>query len=199
MEEALVGQRSNEVNCLDLNEDPPTTGESPAETERSQPASLAPRSVLTIYESFVTACAAKAALREMEEISRLTNWTDNMWKFDMLRLPVFRSIAAAEAATADWVAVSFEHNTSFPVELRDWLELWRQKGATSAQTLIAICVPPRITEIQGGVLRDLWIFSQSAGCKFRGLIGKADPNPGSEMDWSMTATFTNWYNPDAHQ
>src|SRR5437764_36952 len=99
-EDQGTGHAESDVGCLELNEDPHSPAEVRVDPPRMDSVLTAPKAVLTLYESFVTACAAKAALRELEEISRLTNWTDNMWKFDMLRLPVFCSIAAAEAATA---------------------------------------------------------------------------------------------------
>ncbi len=47
----------------------------------------------------------------------------HLWLLNLLRLPSLRAVAAAEAAGADLILLSFHNPASLPDEVKDWMEL----------------------------------------------------------------------------
>jgi len=65
----------------------------------------------------------------------------HMWLFNELRVAQLRTIAANEAAQADLVIISAHHAQSFPVEVKDWIELWLGDNCSRPAALLALFDP----------------------------------------------------------
>ncbi|MBE0543175.1 MAG: hypothetical protein IH623_17660 [Verrucomicrobia bacterium] len=80
-----------------------------------------------------------------------------MWKFDILRLPHLRQIAAAEASGADVVIVAGRGTSPLPSEVTQWVDGWLPGHSKRGVALIAILdvaanplsvVPPAFAYLQ---------------------------------------------------
>jgi hypothetical protein len=80
--------------------------------------------VVIAYEDFDTGKHAKATYDFLvEHLGQDCQFTNQMWKFDVLSIPKLREIAAKDAVQADIVIISC-HGTELPVEVKAWIELW---------------------------------------------------------------------------
>jgi hypothetical protein len=80
--------------------------------------------VVIAYEDLETGKHAKKTYDFLlENIGRDCEFTNQMWKFDVLGIPKLREIAAIDAAKADIIIIS-SHGGELPVDVQAWIELW---------------------------------------------------------------------------
>jgi hypothetical protein len=81
--------------------------------------------VVIAYESFPTGIRAKAVFdRLVERFVSYCAFSSSMWKFDFLRLPKLRDVAANEAAEADMILFAVQRENEFPPAVKDWIDIW---------------------------------------------------------------------------
>jgi hypothetical protein len=81
--------------------------------------------VVVVYEDFATGIWAKQVFDELvRKTSSYCALNNTMWKFDFLRPPKLREVAAHEALKADIVVIAGHRESDFPSPLKDWVDLW---------------------------------------------------------------------------
>jgi len=76
------------------------------------------------YEDFETGKRAKRTYDFLvENLGHDCQFTNQMWKFDVLGIPKLREMAARDAMMSDIVIVSCR-GTELPAEFKAWVELW---------------------------------------------------------------------------
>jgi hypothetical protein len=80
--------------------------------------------VVIAYEDFETGKQAKKTYDFLvENLGHDCQFSNQMWKFEVLCIPKLREMAAKDAAMSDIVIISC-HGTELPLEVRGWIELW---------------------------------------------------------------------------
>jgi hypothetical protein len=97
--------------------------------------------VVMAYEDFDTGKHAKRTYDFLaEHLGGDCQLSHQMWKFEVLRLPKLREMAAKDAATADIILVSSHGGSDLPPEVKSWLELWlREPGNPLALVALFDC------------------------------------------------------------
>ncbi len=104
-------------------------------------------SVVIAYEDFETGKHAKRTYDFLSEtLGRECEFTNQMWKFDVLEIPKLREIASGDVAAADLAVVSC-HGDDLPKSVRRWIDSWLEKP-TKPLALVALFdrVPERSTQ-----------------------------------------------------
>jgi hypothetical protein len=99
--------------------------------------------VVIAYEDFGTASQAKRAYDFL--VANLTHeWqvTRQMWKFDLLRLPELRELAAEDAVLADLIIVSCSGDGELPADVRAWMEMWLGHKSDAVALIALLDCPP---------------------------------------------------------
>jgi hypothetical protein len=87
--------------------------------------------VVIVYEDFETGTQAKRTYDFLvENVRPECQFTNQMWKFDVLSIPKLREIAVRDAATADIVVISC-HGGELPAHVKSWFESWLEKSGTT--------------------------------------------------------------------
>jgi hypothetical protein len=60
------------------------------------------------------------------------------WSSELLRSPKLRALAAMEAREADIVMVAMDEGTPLPADMREWLDLWRDRQRAIPAALVAL-------------------------------------------------------------
>ncbi len=80
--------------------------------------------VVIAYEDFETGKHAKKTYDFLaQNLGDDCQFSNQMWKFDVLSIPKLREMAALDAAGADIVIVSC-HGSDLPAEVKAWIESW---------------------------------------------------------------------------
>jgi hypothetical protein len=103
-----------------------------------------------VYEDFRAARQAKQAYDFL--VANLTNeWqiTSQMWKFELLRIPDLRALAAEDAMLTDLIIVSCNGDGELPADVRTWIEMSLGSKA-DAVALVALldCQPGQAERAQ---------------------------------------------------
>lgn len=99
--------------------------------------------VVIAYEDFETGKRAKKTYDFLvENLGRECQLANQMWKFEVLRIPKLREMAVRDAATADILLVSCHGGTDLPAEVKHWLESWLQAPGEPL-ALVALFDRPR--------------------------------------------------------
>jgi hypothetical protein len=86
--------------------------------------------VVIVYEDFETGTHAKKTYDFLvENVRPECQFTNQMWKFDVMSIPKLREIAVRDAATADIVIVS-SHGDELPAYVKSWAESWLESPGT---------------------------------------------------------------------
>jgi hypothetical protein len=125
-------------------------------------------SVVIAYD---TPQPARRAMRLMDGIvepfGREWNVQRNLWRFDILGLPVARRSAAADAAKANLLVIATGGDADLPVPVKTWLAEWSAKTISGAAALVALLLSPRTAaEGQSPVHRFLQTTAREAGQDF---------------------------------
>jgi hypothetical protein len=99
--------------------------------------------VVIAYEDFQTGKYAKRTYDFLvENLGRDCQLANQMWKFEVLRIPKLRDLAVKDAAMADIVLVSCHGGSDLPAEVKHWLEAWLQAPGEPL-ALVALFDRPR--------------------------------------------------------
>ena len=80
--------------------------------------------VIIAYEDFETGKRAKKICDFLvENLGHDCQFTNQMWKFELLGIPKLREMAARDAMMADIVIISC-HGAELPPDVKAWVELW---------------------------------------------------------------------------
>jgi len=83
--------------------------------------------VVIAYEDFEAGKHAKKTYDFLvENMGHDWQFTNQMWKFEVLCIPNPREMAARDAAMADIIMIS-SHGSELPAEVKAWVELWVTK------------------------------------------------------------------------
>jgi hypothetical protein len=106
--------------------------------------------VVIVYEDFITAKRAKQAYEFLvANLTREWRVVCQMWKFELLRLPALRRLAAEDAALADVIIVSCRAEGELPADLRAWVKMWLDyKGDNVALIALLDCPPGQAEHAQ---------------------------------------------------
>ena len=81
--------------------------------------------VMIAYEDFESGKHAKRTYDVLaENVGRDYNCSSQMWKLEVVTVPVLREMAARDAAAAEIVLVSVRGTRDLLPELKSWLSLW---------------------------------------------------------------------------
>lgn len=103
--------------------------------------------VVIVYEDFRTAAQAKRAYDFLA--ANLTHeWqvTSQMWKFELLRIPELREMAANDAAKANLIIVSCHGDEELPAGVTDWIEMWQGEKGEPVALVALFDRPPEQAE-----------------------------------------------------
>jgi hypothetical protein len=97
--------------------------------------------VLIAYEDFETGKHARKTYDFLVgNLGQGCQFTNQMWKFDVLSIPRLRDLAARDAVLADIVIISSHGEDELPGGVRAWLESWlAQKGNPIALVALFDC------------------------------------------------------------
>ena len=80
--------------------------------------------VVIAYQDLETGKSAKSTFDFLvERLGHECEFTNQMWKFDVLAIPKLREIAAKDGAVADIIIISCRGG-ELPAEVKAWIELW---------------------------------------------------------------------------
>ncbi len=98
--------------------------------------------VVIAYEDLETGKHAKKTYDFLlEHLGLNCQFTNQMWKFDVLNIPKLCDMAARDAAAADIVIISCHGRTDLPQQVKTWIEKWQvEKG--NAIALVALFDSP---------------------------------------------------------
>lgn len=87
--------------------------------------------VVIVYEDFETGTHAKKTYDFLvDNVRPECQFTNQMWKFDVLSIPKLREIAVRDAATADIIIIS-GHGGELPAHVKSWVESWLDTPGTT--------------------------------------------------------------------
>jgi hypothetical protein len=97
--------------------------------------------VLIAYEDFETGKLARKTYDFLAgNLGRGCQFSNQMWKFDVLNIPKLREMAARDAVLADIVIISSHGGDELPGPVRAWMESWlAQKGNPTALVALFGC------------------------------------------------------------
>ena len=110
--------------------------------------------ILIAYEDFECGKQAKATYDFLvENLDADCQFTNTMWKFDVLGIPKLREMAAKDATDADIIIVACKGHHQLPGEVKAWFESWLEEK-TNAIALVALFDSPEFDPEQGETTRD---------------------------------------------
>ncbi len=97
--------------------------------------------VVIAYEDFQTGKHAKRTYDFLaEHLGRECEFTNQMWKFDVLRIAKLREMAVKDAAQADIIIISSHGADELPQPVKAWIEMWlAEKGNAIALVALFDC------------------------------------------------------------
>jgi hypothetical protein len=102
--------------------------------------------VVIAYEDFETGKQAKRTFDFLaEQLKDECQFTNQMWKFDVLNIPKLREMAAKDAAGADIVIISCHARSELAPEVRAWIELWLAERNEAIALVALLDSPPGFT------------------------------------------------------
>ncbi len=94
--------------------------------------------ICVAYEDFEAGLRAKAASQRLTAgLKPQFAVVSDIWKFEMLRQPHLRDLAAAAATRANVVIISVNRAGGLPTHVKTWLKAWLPREQPSPPTLIA--------------------------------------------------------------
>src|SRR5262245_13270015 len=98
-----------------------------------------PIKVVIGYEDFQTGeRAMQSCKRLLEQLADQFEFSTKVWKFDILRMPKLRDLAAQDMAEADLVLISAHGRGELPSELRRCLGTLPGRKRCGAKALVAL-------------------------------------------------------------
>ena len=132
--------------------------------------------VLIAYEDFEAGKHARKTYDFLAgNLGRGCQFTNQMWKFDVLNIPKLRDMAARDAVLADIVIISSHGGEELPGPVRAWMESWlAQKGNPVALVALFDC-PHEESPKTGPIRTYLADAARKAGIDF---FAQPDDWPG---------------------
>jgi len=110
--------------------------------------------ILIVYEDFECGKQGKATYDFLiENLDADCQFTNTMWKFDVLGIPKLREMAAKDAADADIIIIACKGHHRLPGEVKAWFESWLEEK-TNAIALVALFDSPDLDPEQVEATRD---------------------------------------------
>jgi hypothetical protein len=156
--------------------------------------------VVIAYENFAAGKHAKETYDVLtRNLGHECRFSHQMWNFDVLGNPKLREMAAADAAQADIVIVSFESANKLPGSVKAWIEQWLDKKA-NAIALVALFASPGEEGAQSRATREyladvarrgrMEFFAQPRSERNPAdNNGSRDPSRASQLDLGVLPTF----------
>lgn len=95
--------------------------------------------VVILYEDFATARLAYHACDLIKDRLGLNGClVYDVWKFEVLRMPALREMAADEAARADFIIVASHGQGPLPAQIEAWSRLWLERAEEKKGALIVL-------------------------------------------------------------
>ena len=140
--------------------------------------------VLIAYEDFEAGKRAKETYDFLvANVAHDYQFSNQMWKFEVLSIPKLGEIAAQDAALADIVIISCQGH-DLPAETKAWLELWLGQRIR-AIALVALFAQPNLV----GAAK---VRSYLAGVALRGqmeFFAQPDESPGQPKPRAFVASL----------
>lgn len=93
--------------------------------------------VVIVYEDFAAGKHAKETYDYLvRQLGTQYEFTNQMWKFDVLTNPKMQEMAVKDAVIADLIIIS-NHGGELPAEVRSWIDKWVVQK-TNAMALVAL-------------------------------------------------------------
>jgi hypothetical protein len=108
--------------------------------------------------------AVRAAARLREDLGG-GKCSETIWNAELLRSAKLRLIAAREAADADFVIIATREGTRLPKEIKQWLQLWRNRKRRRKAALVSLLRRDRAGAARD-VERALHSFARTAKMDF---------------------------------
>jgi hypothetical protein len=143
--------------------------------------------VVIAYEDFASGQHAKYILDSIahQQVELGCEVAHNLWKFDALRMPRLRKIAANDAVMADLIILALHEDYGVPAHIKTWIESWLPQKPGQAATIVVLldaedelsdCIP-----LTRACLRDV---AQRGGMEFflhtenrEGTLTAVQPSP----------------------
>ena len=124
-------------------------------------------SVMIAYEDFESGKHAKRTYDVLaENVGTNYKCSNQMWKIDVLTVPVLREMAARDAAGADMVIISVRGTRDLFPELKDWLRLWLVTPGRTKSLVALVDSRERQSESWPGICAFLSEAARQAGVEF---------------------------------
>jgi hypothetical protein len=104
----------------------------------SEPEGNSVFNVVIAYEDFETGKHGKNTYDFLvEHLGEECQFSNQMWKFDVLSVPKLREMAAKDAAAADIIVIAAHGRNDLPTPVKAWIESW-QSEKIRAIALVAL-------------------------------------------------------------
>jgi hypothetical protein len=96
--------------------------------------------VVIVYEDFASGQRAKGVLDSIarQQLDVDCEVIHNLWKFDVLRMPRLRKIAANDAAMADLIILALHEDYGVPAHIKAWIESWLPQKPGQAAAMVVL-------------------------------------------------------------
>ncbi|MHB8520909.1 MAG: hypothetical protein ACYDH9_09130 [Limisphaerales bacterium] len=112
------------------------------EEERVEPGKARRFEVVVAYEDFATGIRAKKAFDGvLRELGSDLTFNCKLWKFDILRIPQLKEMAADDAAEADMVLIAAHSGSELPAGVKKWIDLWVTRRRPGPRALVSLLDP----------------------------------------------------------
>jgi hypothetical protein len=126
-----------------------------------------PFNIVIVYEDFETGKQAKRTFDFLaEHLQGECQFTNQMWKFDVLNIPRLREMAAKDAAAADIVIISCHARNELAPEVKAWIELWLAEKNNTIALVALVGSPPGFTTQTMALRRYLAEVALRGGMEF---------------------------------
>jgi sulfite reductase alpha subunit-like flavoprotein len=99
--------------------------------------------VVIMYEDFAAGKHAKETYDYLvQHLEREYEFTNQMWKFDVLTNAKMKEMAVKDAVMADLIIVSAHGLGELPREVKSWIEQWVPQKSNAMAALAALVNPP---------------------------------------------------------
>ena len=108
-------------------------------TGASTPRAAAPFKIVMVYEDFATGLRAKQMFDHLiRDLGARLVFHSRLWKFDVLQLPPYRDMAAADAGEADLVIFAAHGTTELPNGVKTWIDQWLLQARPGPRALVSL-------------------------------------------------------------
>jgi len=133
--------------------------------------------VVIMYEDFTSGLRAKALFDQfLTPLTQARSYSLDLWKFQILRLEVFRAEALRDTVAAHIVCIAGMADGALPLCVQTWADRWAHERPNNPATLIALleneCDETLLQSERATFLRDI---ARRARAEFLVLPSSASP------------------------